>query len=282
MSKSNNLGDFLTDIANTIRTKTGGSSAINAQDFSTAIANIPTGVSQSIFNGLLDRTITTLDLSDSGLTTLGVRALSGCTYLNTLILPSTLTSIGSYGCNSIGMGLDSQTTMNITLPSTLTSLGSNAFYYLGWNTSTSSGPNVIINYEGTLEQWFGITFSNRDANPVYSNNYGSNHKRIDLKIMISGVSTSLTDSDLVIPNTISSIGAYCFSQLRFNSITIPTSITSIGNEAFLNSSTNITYEGTKAQLSNITIGTSVFSIQPVTVHCTDGDATILQNGTVNL
>lgn len=42
MAKNNNLGDFLTDIANAIRTKTGSSTTINAQDFATEITNIPT------------------------------------------------------------------------------------------------------------------------------------------------------------------------------------------------------------------------------------------------
>jgi hypothetical protein len=37
MSKANNLGDFLTDIANAIRDKTGEFNAINAQNFSTKI-----------------------------------------------------------------------------------------------------------------------------------------------------------------------------------------------------------------------------------------------------
>jgi len=40
MAKNNNLGDFLTDIANNIRTVKGTSSAINAQDFSTQISTM--------------------------------------------------------------------------------------------------------------------------------------------------------------------------------------------------------------------------------------------------
>lgn len=41
MAKNNNLNDFLTDIANSIRTKTGTTELINAQDFSDKILSIP-------------------------------------------------------------------------------------------------------------------------------------------------------------------------------------------------------------------------------------------------
>ena len=43
MSKSDNLTDFLTDVADAIRTKEGSSGTINPQDFSTRIANLQSG-----------------------------------------------------------------------------------------------------------------------------------------------------------------------------------------------------------------------------------------------
>ena len=43
MAKNNNLTDFLTDIANAIRTKKGTTAKINPQDFSSEIASISTG-----------------------------------------------------------------------------------------------------------------------------------------------------------------------------------------------------------------------------------------------
>lgn len=39
MSKENNLTDFLTDIANTLRTQTNTTAAINPQNFSAIISN---------------------------------------------------------------------------------------------------------------------------------------------------------------------------------------------------------------------------------------------------
>ena len=40
MAKTDNLSDFLTDVANSIRTKTGTTEQINAQDFSDKILGI--------------------------------------------------------------------------------------------------------------------------------------------------------------------------------------------------------------------------------------------------
>ena len=55
MATNNNLQDFLTDVANAIRTKTGTTQPINAQNFSTEILNIPSGGENTLKN-LLDAT----------------------------------------------------------------------------------------------------------------------------------------------------------------------------------------------------------------------------------
>ena len=57
MAKNDNLGDFLTDIANSIRTKTVTTEPINAQDFSTKILQIPSG-GENTLKKLLDATKT--------------------------------------------------------------------------------------------------------------------------------------------------------------------------------------------------------------------------------
>lgn len=53
MAKTDNLSDFLTDVANSIRTKTGTTEQINAQDFSNKILSIQ---SESTLKKLLDAT----------------------------------------------------------------------------------------------------------------------------------------------------------------------------------------------------------------------------------
>lgn len=64
MAKTDNLGDFLTDIANSIRTKTQTSELINAQDFSTKILQIPSG-GENTLKKLLDATKSTSYLFSS-------------------------------------------------------------------------------------------------------------------------------------------------------------------------------------------------------------------------
>ena len=57
MATNNNLQDFLTDVANAIRTKTGTTQPINAQNFSTEILNIQTGGGgENTLKNLLDAT----------------------------------------------------------------------------------------------------------------------------------------------------------------------------------------------------------------------------------
>ena len=57
MAKTDNLSDFLTDVANSIRTKTGTTEQINAQDFSAKILSIQTGGgSGNTVKNLLDAT----------------------------------------------------------------------------------------------------------------------------------------------------------------------------------------------------------------------------------
>ena len=56
MAKNNNLQDFLTDVANSIRTKTQTTDPINAQDFSDKILSIQTGGGGNTLKNLLDAT----------------------------------------------------------------------------------------------------------------------------------------------------------------------------------------------------------------------------------
>ena len=56
MAKTDNLGDFLKDVADSIRTKTGTTELINAQDFSDKILSIQTGGGGNTLKNLLDAT----------------------------------------------------------------------------------------------------------------------------------------------------------------------------------------------------------------------------------
>ena len=91
MAKTDNLSDFLTDVANSIRTKTGTTEQINAQDFSDKILSIPNTLKK-----LLDATKSARYLFDK---------YSG-TSVDGLIQPNdteNVTSMDSmfYGCSNL-------------------------------------------------------------------------------------------------------------------------------------------------------------------------------------
>ena len=132
------------------------------------------------------------------------------------------TSIGYLsfsGCNSLA---------SIEIPNSIKSIGYSAFF--GCHSLTS----VHIS---DIAVWCAIGFENYLANPLYyAHNLYLNGKLI---------------TDLVIPNSVTSIGDYAFSDCySLKSIEIPNIVTSIGYTAFQNCT----------GLTSVTIGNSVTSI----------------------
>ena len=137
-------------------------------------------------------------------TSIGERAFEYCWRMSSITIPGSVTSIGERAFSSCS-GLSS-----ITIPSSVTSIGNNAF------SSCNSLNSVHIS---DLEAWCKIFFGNISSTPLfYANHLYVNESEI---------------TNLVIPNSVTSIGDYAFSSCSgLTSVTIPGSVTSIGNGAF--------------------------------------------------
>lgn len=91
MAKNNNLTDFLTDLANTIRTKKGYASTtkLNPQDFSSEISSITTAVKNQIKTGINPSTSSQTITFDSGYTGLASVQINA---MPTMTLPTSATT----------------------------------------------------------------------------------------------------------------------------------------------------------------------------------------------
>ena len=165
---------------------------------------IPSGVTSignSAFNGC--SSLTSIEIP-SGVTHIGDYTFNGCSSLTSIEIPSGVTSIGDSafnGCSSL---------TSIEIPSGVTSIGDYAFY-------SCSGLTGV--YISDIAAWCNIDFGDNFSNPLY---YAHN-------LYLNGELVT----DLVIPDSVTSIGAYTFNGCSsLTSIEIPSGVTSIGDRAF--------------------------------------------------
>ena len=143
--------------------------------------------------------------------------------LTSVTIPNSVTSIGN-GAFASCSGLTS-----VTIPNSVTSIDARAF-------SGCDGLKKVIVKD--IAAWCSIDFGDGDSNPLKYAHH-----------IYSDANTEITD--LVIPNSVTSIGGYAFYKCSgMTSVTIPNSVTSIGSSAFENCS----------GLTSVTIPNSVTSI----------------------
>lgn len=131
-------------------------------------------------------------------------AFYNCSGMTNITIPDGVTSISEcafYNCSGL---------TSITIPDSVTHIGTDAFYECN---------NISKVYITDLAKWCAIDFGNASANPLYY----ANKLYLDNSLV----------TDLVIPDSVTSIGAYAFYNCTsLASISIPDSVTYIGSDAF--------------------------------------------------
>ncbi len=182
-------------------------------------------------------------------------AFMGCTKLQSLNIPNSVTEIGAYAFEDC-IGLTS-----VTIPNSVTTLGICAFRRCSGITALHIGNGITTIESGTFCGCTGLT----------SLNIPNCVMEIKGTFLYDGAFEKCTGlTSVTIPNSITNIGYHAFRFCsRLTSVTIPNSVTNIGCEAFCSC----------RGLTSVTIPNSVKTIgSGVFAYCTNLTSVTIGNG----
>ena len=200
------ISNFTFESTQTTCTITG---VINKSVTQVTIPSYVTGLTGKVFDGCNNLEAMIVDTDNPNYYSAGnclinnesKEVIAGCK--NSVIpIANSVTSIGIYAFyNCIGI-------TQITIPNNIVSIGNYAF---------QGCTNLVeVNYKGSLAAWCNISFS---SNPLtYADNLLLNGEKIS--------------GEIILPDTVVCIPSYTFKNSEITGITIPDSVTQIGDYAF--------------------------------------------------
>ena len=229
MAKSNNLTDFLTDVANAIRAKKGTTAKINPQDFSSEIASISTGGGDT----------PTPDTPTPDIPVIG----DGKTYLYIKIAEKGRMKVPLYFSQTVANGVT-----------------------IDWGDGSATQTLSGTGNKNTTHTYADVGEYTISLNPSSGCTLGLGHNTSSYCVMGSTGDSGKVYCKMLqaveIGRNVTSVGNNAFSNCNtLASVVIPDSVTSIGKNVFY-SCQGMAYCDFRASKSVPTLGTSAFSNVP--------------------
>ena len=208
---------------------------------------------------------TTKIILPNNITTIGELSLAGCTTLTSIVIPNSVTSIGKQSFNNC------ESLINIDIPNSVTTISSHVFWNCYSLETVKIGSGVKSIGDASFLNCKKLTkIDVNSSNANFSSSNGILFSKDKKKLLIYPAAKTGT---YTIPSTVTRVGIYAFAFSQLNQITIPSNVTYIEQQVFINCDnlteitipnniTNIYYRtfGNCTNLKNVTIGSGVTNI----------------------